>query len=170
MDNIDKILELYFEGKTSLEQERKLKEYFSSAGVSPQHKMYRPLFDVFEQEKTIVFAGEATTEKKRIRKQQSGWKYIASSIAAVMLTLIGIFSIKSSATDYLIVNGKRINNSELAQEMAQEKLMHVSVLIEKNLSPIRQLNKIETCLQPIENVNKQLRHAKEKINNINLNL
>lgn len=80
--------------------------------------------------------------------------------------MVGIFLYKPTE-DYLIVNGQRINNPVLAQETAQVKLMNASSLIEKNLQPIRQLNKIEESLQALENANKQINNIKEKINNIN---
>lgn len=166
MEKIDHFLELYFEGKSSIEQEQELKKYFASAGIADRHRMYQALFEAFEKEKSIVYTENQLEKKKRSYRLRSTWRYITAGVAAALLLMVGIFLYKPTE-DYLIVNGQRINNPVLAQETAQVKLMNASSLIEKNLQPIRQLNKIEESLQALENANKQINNIKEKINNIN---
>lgn len=50
---ITELLNKYFEGDTSLEEEAQLKEYFNSAEVHPSLRIYQPLFQFFEQEQQI---------------------------------------------------------------------------------------------------------------------
>ena len=57
-DSIDLVLEKYFEGETSIEEERRLKSYFASGEVSEDHKVYNDLFSCFEEESVIAYEGE----------------------------------------------------------------------------------------------------------------
>lgn len=50
MDNIEQLLERYFEGRTSTEEERTLRRFFTSGDVPENLKMYQPLFAYFENE------------------------------------------------------------------------------------------------------------------------
>ena len=42
--NIESLLDSYFEGETSLDQENILRDYFSSANVAPHLMAYQDLF------------------------------------------------------------------------------------------------------------------------------
>ena len=42
--NIESLLDFYFEGETSLDQEKILRNYFSSANVAPHLMAYQGLF------------------------------------------------------------------------------------------------------------------------------
>lgn len=44
LKKINTLLEKYFEGSTTLEEESILKNYFSSEEVSDEHQAYRPIF------------------------------------------------------------------------------------------------------------------------------
>lgn len=176
MEKINNILDLYFEGKTSLEEEKILKKYFASDNVLAEHKMYLPLFQTFEKEKYDSYVAKNVGDNKTIemvKKKSSARntihfrRYLVGSVAAVSLILIGLFSYHSNQADYLIIKGKKIHDSVLAQEVASEKLMQVSNLLGKSLSPMQQMNKIEESLQPLEKANKQIADIKEIINNIN---
>jgi hypothetical protein len=52
------LLEKYFNGKTSLEEEAALKDYFNSEDVDSELEVYKPLFVLFEQEKSICLGHE----------------------------------------------------------------------------------------------------------------
>lgn len=53
-NNIDNILNSYFEGSALPEEERQLKEYFRSNTVLPEHEVYKPLFAAFDRERQIA--------------------------------------------------------------------------------------------------------------------
>ena len=50
--SIDVLLEKYFAGETSLDEEKKLKSYFNSGDVSENHMEYVPLFNYFSNAQT----------------------------------------------------------------------------------------------------------------------
>ena len=49
--NIELLLEKYFEGETSIAEEKVLKQYFTSETVAPHLEQYRSLFGYFKSEK-----------------------------------------------------------------------------------------------------------------------
>ncbi|WP_235295793.1 hypothetical protein [Portibacter marinus] len=51
--NISKLLERYFEGETSLEEERSLKAYFACDEVAEEHQIYKDLFSFYAEEAQI---------------------------------------------------------------------------------------------------------------------
>ena len=44
MKKIDNILEKYFEGETTLDEEKLLRSYFQSGKVTDEHLAYAPIF------------------------------------------------------------------------------------------------------------------------------
>jgi hypothetical protein len=52
-DRIDILLEKYWECETSLEEEKELKDYFTSGEVDARYSSVAPLFHYYEQEKGV---------------------------------------------------------------------------------------------------------------------
>lgn len=52
------LLDKYFEGETSLEEENLLKAYFQGQGVAPEFLPFQPLFQFFEAEKQASLSHE----------------------------------------------------------------------------------------------------------------
>ena len=50
--NIDELLNRYFEGETSAEEEQKLRRFFASDNVPENLSAYKPLFAYFDEEIT----------------------------------------------------------------------------------------------------------------------
>ena len=87
---IEQLLEKYFQGETSIAEEKELTNYFSSLNVAQHLEQYQPLFGYFS------FAGQQTSEqkipelpKRIIQKQKTAWWSVAASI--VVLLGIGIY-------------------------------------------------------------------------------
>ncbi|MCU6167891.1 hypothetical protein KWH76_24100, partial [Enterobacter roggenkampii] len=68
MNDIDKILEKYFDGETSLEEEKILRQYFRQPEIEERHKMYASMFNFFSQERK-----EAVIEKKKKKIPVYAW-------------------------------------------------------------------------------------------------
>ena len=88
---IDKLLESYFEGNTSLQQEVQLREYFKQEEVAPHLEVYRPMFDAFAAAGDEVSESEVSLPAKT-RTIQPVWY----SIAAVLLVAVTIGSLMFS--------------------------------------------------------------------------
>ena len=82
---IEKILEIYFKGETTLSEEQLLREFFASKQVPDHLEMYRPMFVAFGAAK------EETIEKKiSIPNGQTSTNYWKWGIAASFALLLGI--------------------------------------------------------------------------------
>lgn len=87
--NIEELLNKYFEGETTCEEERELRRFFTR-GIIPEHlQMYRPMFAFLNEEnrqsKTAVPEVPKTSVPLRRRLL-----YIFSGMAAGILLILGI--------------------------------------------------------------------------------
>ena len=89
LHNIKNLLEKYFEGETSLQEEKELKNYFSSENIAPELLQYKSMFGYFSEEKTTESEREIVLEKKSNHRK---WLGMAASI--VILLGIGFTFLK----------------------------------------------------------------------------
>jgi len=170
MVNINDLLEKYFAGQTSLAEEKLLKQYFSSNEISSEHLIYKPLFDVFEIEsKEMLPAAKIKAEPISTVKSKHIWFRTLSmaGVAASIIVAFWFFGNNAMADDYAVINGKRINDAEYAQQFAARKLSRVNRMLTTTMQPIQQFNKVNQCMEPIDkfaDINYQLVEIKNKIN------
>jgi hypothetical protein len=83
MERVEALLNRYFEGETSLEEERTLKEFFRSTQVVPsQWEGYRTIFGYFDSERAIV-SDRATASSNRHRIWRILWLSTAAAAACI---------------------------------------------------------------------------------------
>ncbi len=118
MNEIDKLLNDYFEGLTSIEEEKRLKQYFESDRVKPEHQMYKTLFAAFSQEREWTSPpARLPRESKRKPFNLKLWIPLSGAVAACGLLLFFTtpFS-RFQKPDYVvIVNGRHITNAREAR-------------------------------------------------------
>ena len=151
MNNIDNILNNYFDGRASIEEEKALKNYFRNNNIFPQHKVYKPLFAAFDEEKqitapTFVIPVERDKEKQSLSRKL--WITIAST-AAVILLVITLFPFKNQSEmqsdDYTVfINGKEITNPQKAQQYADKMFMQANEIIRTSYEPFVEVNTMQT--------------------------
>jgi len=140
MEKLNELLEKYFRGETTLEDERILKHYFETEQIAPEHEAYRPLFEVFKAEIQETY----NPAKKQIDKHKKSIKRFwiqtisISGIAASILIAIW-FQRPQQEEDYVIINGRRINNPEYAQKYAEKKINDANERIQNGLKPLRDM-------------------------------
>lgn len=86
-NKIEILLEKYFEGETTIAEEKELRTYFSSSDVATHLEQYKPLFGYFseaKEEKSTAILAEFKTV--RSKKRSFTGMYIAASV----LVLLGI--------------------------------------------------------------------------------
>ena len=87
LKHIEALLEKYWEGDTSIEEERLLKSYFASNEVDDSLRQFKPLFQVFREEQTIQFSQK--TALAAIKPQQYNWKPWAAAASIALLLCAG---------------------------------------------------------------------------------
>lgn len=163
MDKMNDLLEKYFRAETTISEEDKLKHYFMSDKVMPEHEMYRPLFETFEME----LHETADSPLKKVLSIQRSFKrtwiqsFAYSGIAAALLITLWL-QLPQKSEDYAIINGTRIDDSEYAQQYTEKKLNRVKVILAESMKPMQSLDKVRKNLQPI----KKLAETKEKMKQI----
>lgn len=135
--DIEALLNKYFEGETSCEEERHLREFFASEDVPEYLSAYRPLFSYFTQEIEKRQQEERQVEFRlpSIPAGQFSRKVLIRSlagIAATVLLLVGLYTFRGMQQDclcagnYVIINGRCYTNPDKVREYALQALQQVS--------------------------------------------
>lgn len=88
-EQIDVLLNKYWDGETSLEEEQQLKMYFRNASVPEQHKEAAVLFRYFDQHKNKSLT-DASFDEKVLRKIKRPGKTVSLLIYNSMRIAAGI--------------------------------------------------------------------------------
>lgn len=157
---IRELVEKYFEGNTSLNEERLLREFLAS-GKEIDEELY-PLrkqlelfntchkisFDAQKLETEIlsrITGAEPAIPARKIAFQR--W-LVAASIILVVFTGIILFKNKDSAIK------DTYSDPQLAYVETQKALMLVSQKMNKGMDPLSNINKINTSTQQLNNLDK----------------
>ncbi len=84
-NNIESLLEKYFDGETSIEQEKQLTNYFSSDNVAQNLLQYKPMFKYFNEEKQVDF------DRKIVLKSKNNFTWLSMAASVVIIAGIGAF-------------------------------------------------------------------------------
>ena len=167
MENMNELLERYFNGESSLQEENQLKIYFKSSNVDPEHEMYRPLFVVFESESEISYHSDRPADLKiKTHKVSNFWlKSISlTGIAASLVLAVWLFGNNAATTDYAVVNGKRINDAAYAQQLAVSKINKVNKMLAKNMQPLNSIRIVKKNLEPVDKIS-DIRYGFDQMRN-----
>ena len=118
---IEKLLEVYFKGETTLGEEQLLHEFFASKQVPGHLEVYRPMFMAFgaAKEETIGKAIELP-----LSRTSRYWKW---SIAASMVALLGI-------SGFMYFNNPGLSQEEQEALAAYEKTRETMMLLSENFN------------------------------------
>lgn len=94
-EEIQALLDRYWEGETSLEEERRIKAYFNSGSVDERMRAFAPLFSALKEEQSLQLASKA--KMVPMRPQMYQWA-IAASIALLMVAGWWLFKEQQPAT------------------------------------------------------------------------
>lgn len=91
---IEHLLDKYFEGETTLEDEKALRDYFNSPDPDPKYEDYKPLFTYYERESKL----EPMISRKQNAKS-STWMSVAASVVVVIG--VGIYAYQNQPQEDL---------------------------------------------------------------------
>ena len=133
---IQELLDKYFEGETSLQEEQILKDYFlNTADIPAEWYSAKAMFTGFCSNK------EVTSRTIIVRKKGISLKRIAAAVAVVALLSVSVaLFVPKEKEIYCYVNGKPVTDYELALKHAERAFG----IMEKEISkPAQSLDLIE---------------------------
>ncbi|MCF7561394.1 hypothetical protein L3X39_12165 [Sabulilitoribacter multivorans] len=111
LNSIEKLLEKYENGETSLKEEQVLKNYFSSDTVAPHLEMYKPMFDYFLVSQQEQFTKDVPLKTKTI----FNYKWI--SVAAVAVLMLGFYFSNSFGNELGTYDDPELAFNEFSKSM-----------------------------------------------------
>jgi hypothetical protein len=174
MNNIHELLQKYFDGATSLTEENSLQEYFAQTEIAEDLMQYKPLFECFAGLETEILPNDTFEEDFRQKvsshRKHHGLVYHISlwssaAAACVVLAMGSIYYIERQ-NNYMIVNGKRINDPEKALMIAADKLHLVTGKFNNSVSHVQQIRRVGKQLSVMEIFNKH-DHSTDSLNTNN---
>lgn len=143
---MNELLEKYWEGDTSLQEEQELRDYFKSDRVAHEHEIYKGLFHSFEVEKREdvvgfdAFAKVNSLQHQNTRFNRKTWTGIAVAASITLMVAVGSGLYSNTESQDL----GTYENPEEAYEATVAALELVSHKFNKgaqNLNPVTQINK-----------------------------
>jgi hypothetical protein len=137
-DKIEMLLDKYFQGTTSIDEERELNSYFSSGNVEPHLEKYKGIFVFFDQSKQQKYTKKIP---KFTKKHKVMWFSIAASIAALLSFIV-----------FLFINHNNISNQdqlgtytspERAFEETQKALALLSIHVSAGIKSVNYVQEYE---------------------------
>lgn len=170
MKTIDNLLEKYWAGETSLAEETQLREYFSGATVSEQHRPFAAVFDYQNEinnatlpdgfEAALLAEIKDRPNTALLRSIRPRHRWLAVAAAVLFLLSASVFFLKKPVPSnnladtclpdrqvpHLIINGKIYypTTEEEAYQLTKQALLLVSSKMTKQpKATIKSLKKIE---------------------------
>ena len=145
LDKIEIILEKYFQGESTIAEEKELKDYFSSPDVAQHLEQYQPMFGYFSQVKEQKSTQEIPLiTKSRDKKRNMAWLSIAASV--VVLLGIGTFMYVSEKNTAPVVAQSELgtyDNPEEALAATQKALAMLSNNVNVGIESVQYIQEYE---------------------------
>ncbi|MEI6062076.1 MAG: hypothetical protein WCR72_15345 [Bacteroidota bacterium] len=156
---IEKLLNRYLEGESTLEEEGLLKEYFAQPGIHGEHSEMKELFTyllVARQESephfdiTNALNAVVENEWKKVSEQRFRRIYAwIGSAAAVLVLSFGTFHYLNKAEPQVKDSFK---DPKLAYLETKQALMMVSKVMNHNTAKLRYLSKVDESFSQVQKI------------------
>ena len=147
---IQELLQRYFDGATSLDEERELQRYFTGSDIPGSLKVYQPMFAYFDEERAVM-PPKPKAVVRNIRLGLSVLTGVAASIA--ILFLVGLPQTQPEHYAYY-VDGKRVYNEAAALESAEDKLQLLAASMQKAQNSMAAFEKVQDTHQALQQFDK----------------
>ena len=135
---IEKLLDKYFEGETTISEEKELKVYFTGETVPSHLEKYKDLFGYFSNQSEVVATRETTLPKQTTMIR---YLYPFIGVAASIAVVIGIFmSIPDPDTTQV---ADTYEDPEVALQKTKEVLNLVAQYMNEGKKDLVYLNEFE---------------------------
>ena len=139
LDRIEILIEKYFEGETSIAEEKELKAYFSSSDVAQHLEQYKPVFGYFSQAKQEQFTASIPLKSGKKQKRLA-WLSVAASV--VVMLGIGFFAYQNTS-EPTQENLGVIDDPEIAFKETQKALALISKHVNTGIESVNYLGEYQ---------------------------
>ena len=140
---VEQLIEKYFQGATTIAEEKQLKAYFSSNDVAPHLVKYQPLFGYFETQKETQFAQKLPLQPRK----QNNVKWMG--IAASFIILFGLATFYFYPSEPKDQDLGTFDNPEEAYVETQKALLMVSEQVNFGMKSVSHLKEYEKTKKTI---------------------
>ena len=163
---IEKLIALYYNGNTTLEEERTLKAYFNGTESDPSFGEHRHLFIHWAREAEQICPGSESIprkaldeSRKRTRRQRIRRLWLLSASAAALLTLALVYSLLSREASRKPLPPRQDEEMARIMESYTTAIMIITDVSEKlnrGLEPLETIGKVEKGFNAMESLQKGL--------------
>lgn len=153
---IETLLERYFNGETSLEDEKKLRDFFQKENIPPHLLSLKAQFEYFANEHEHEYLAKSfddkilneigNGEKRHQRSIRRRYLYTASGIAASILIILSIFFKLDPLTSKV---EDTFDDPMTAYLETKKALLFVSETFNKGVDPIEKITTFDDGVQPL---------------------
>ncbi len=147
LDNIEKLLEKYFEATTTVAEEETLRTYFSQESVATHLEQYAPMFQHFSKAKEERFTKQLELGPKASVTRKNLYRWL--SVAAVAVLMIGMYFGKGYQDQQQLEQ----EQAEYAYQETKRAFNLLATNLERGTNKLAYLNEFEQAKQKIYNDN-----------------
>ena len=140
---VEQLLEKYFQGATTIAEEKQLKGYFASKDVAPHLAKYQSLFGYFETQKGIQFEQKLSLQPRK----QNTVKWIGIAASFIVLFGLATFYFFPSKTENVELG--TFQNPEEAYVETQKALFMVAEQVNLGMKSVSHLKEYERTKKTI---------------------
>ncbi|MGF1560490.1 MAG: hypothetical protein ACFCUL_15495 [Flavobacteriaceae bacterium] len=148
LDNIERLLEKYFEASTSVAEEEAIKAYFSQEQVAAHLEQYAPMFHYFSQGKEEQFTKQLPLTLNHVSVRKYRYKWL--SVAAVAVLMVGIYFGRVYKSEQELTQ-KDLAEAEYAKKELRKALGLLAENFNRGTEKVAYLNEFEATKQKIYN-------------------
>ena len=149
---IHDLLQRYFDGATSLDEERELQRYFAGRNIPHGLKAYQPMFAFFAEEQAV----HPPAQKPAARIIRLNWSIITGIAASIaILFLVSLPKVQREHDQYAYyVDGQRVYDEDAALESAEIKLQMMAASMQKARNSMAAFEKVQESNQSLQRFDK----------------
>ena len=149
---VHELLQRYFDGATSVAEERELQRYFAGSDIPATLKAYQPMFAFFAEERAVEPPAQKQ-EARIIRLNRAMITGIGIAASIAILFLVGLPKMQTDNYIYY-VDGQRIYDESAAIASAGDKLQLLSASMQKARSSMATFDKVQESNQSLQQFGK----------------
>ena len=147
---IDNLIQKYFDGESTLKDEIMIRRYLlENDSIPEKHERVKAIFLFFDSERHKKSSLQFEKLVPKLKKKRTINRMFYYAAAASIALLFGVWLLKTGSKEknvYAYINGKPVENKEMAYKEAQKALLMMSKNLNKGTENINQLCEFDKAI------------------------